>query len=55
MTKITSQKSEATSMMPTLSGAKQRPLARSPVDRRQSIAEITAGMTRCFGPDLMPF
>ena len=55
MMKITSQKSKATSMMPTLIGAEHVPLARSPVDRRQSIAEIAAGMTRCFVPDLMPF
>ena len=38
-------------MMRTLSGAEQRPLARCPVDRRENIAEMASGATRCFVPD----
>ena len=36
-------------MMMTLSGIEQRPLARSP---RSYIAEMAAGATRCFAPEL---
>ena len=43
---------EATPLMTTQSGAEQRPLGRSPVDRRHSIAEMAAGSTRCLVPEL---
>ena len=41
-------------MMMMLSDAEQRPLARSPLDRRQSIAEIATEATYCSVPELMP-
>ena len=40
-------------MMTMLSGAAQRPLVRSHVYRRYSIAEVAAGATRCFAPELL--
>ena len=46
-------RTKATLMPTTLSGAEQRPLLRSPVDRRHSIAEMAAGTNRCFGPKLL--
>ena len=40
-------------MMMTLNGAEQRPFARDSVDRRHSITEMAADVTRCFWPELM--
>ena len=42
-------------MMTMLRGAEQRPLARSPLVRRHSIAEMAIRVTRCFVPELVPF
>ena len=37
-----------------LRGVAQRPLVRSPVDRRHSIAKMAARAPRCLVPELMP-
>ena len=46
-------RNKATLLMTTLRSVEQPFLARSPVDRPHSMAELTAGVTHCFVPELM--
>ena len=48
------RKTKAKPVTTAVSGVEQRPLARSPVHRHHSIAEMVAEGTRCFVPELMP-
>ena len=52
--KFAVMKTKAMPLMMTLSGAAQRPLARNPVDRQHSTAEMATLAACCFVPELMP-